>query len=637
MIGIPMARKQIPKNVGFNSEPALKTLQNEFHRHAQFIADCAVGTKVTPGITREQMVDSSQLAINRPCSTCSSSGHAESTHSIHPFLQSPLSRAGFSISAIPVDVILEIFSIVRVIGHRAWWKDCSSFASTSRHVRACCLPVLFRRTHLRPRCAPEKPIYDPGDKILRCFRHCSFSAGPEVTVQPSTLDILVSLLSRMQSLESFEMQYTTTVPFSALGKVLTGLPLLRRADIWHSPCPGISPFSEFPGDIRHFSFSPAPKVVSPEEVHQRLVFDPPDDAEVSTVSAALHSTLRQCQATLETLDVPIWCFPLEQLGGTPWIGLHILSLRGYLPADRRPASGILDLFPPLESLEIEVVRTDPSLIEHPQYLWVDSERARFPSQLKHLSLVDVGTMDPIFRHLPPDLGSLSIIDTRSRKYGRSYEVPFYDDNYRTCLTQTEITSVVARNPQSFAGLTYLRMSISTGRQSSHWYMADGRFCYRLDLHFQRERFLLPAPEDFADALSPIRNTLATLCIEQPHWQGMPRYPKHLTAHGKAAQKQWFDFLDAWLRSLRQHMPVLRRGSFGFELSPDYDRWQSFILCTSAGRSLNDSTPPGFTRWHTTELTDYDKNFVEGEEDFYFHSEHVTNPLLLRYSNRRHHF
>jgi hypothetical protein len=32
-------------------------------------------------------------------------------------------------------------------------------------------------------------------------------------------------------------------------------------------------------------------------------------------------------------------------------------------------------------------------------------------------------------------------------------------------------------------------------------------------------------------------------------------------------------------------------------STDYDRWQSFVLCTSAGPSLSDSTPPGFTRWY----------------------------------------
>ncbi|KAJ7921001.1 hypothetical protein B0H13DRAFT_2318906 [Mycena leptocephala] len=427
---------------------------------------------------------------------------------------------------------------------------------------------------------------------------------------------MLSWLSRMESLESFAISYTNTVPFSALQKVLAGLPLLHRVDISHTPCPLISPFSEFPGHIRHFSFSPALKVVSPREVQQRQVFDPPDDAEVSTVSAALYSTLRQLQSTLEILDVPIWCFPLEQLHGAPWTGLRILNLRGYLPLDRRPTSAILDLFPRLESLEMEVVRTDPSLIERPQYLWEDSERARFPSQLRHLSLIDVGAMDPIYDHLPADLDSFSIIDTRSRKYGSNFEVPRYDDNYRTWLTHTEITSVVGRNPQAFAGLTYLRMSISTGRQSSHWYMDDGRFYYveipldvlrilaaacplleRLDLHLQRVRFLLPAAEAFADALSPIRNTLATLCIEQPHWEGMSAYPKHLAALMKASQKQWFDFLDAWLTALSQCMPVLRRGSFGFQLAQrNYDRWQSFILRSPAGRSLNDSTPPGFTRW-----------------------------------------
>ncbi|KAJ6618567.1 hypothetical protein B0H10DRAFT_1947418 [Mycena sp. CBHHK59/15] len=89
-------------------------------------------------------------------------------------------------------------------------------------------------------------------------------------------------------------------------------------------------------------------------------------------------------------------------------------------------------------------------------------------------------MDPIFRHLPADLDSLSIIDTRSRKYGTNFEVPGYDDDYRTCLTHTEIAATIAGNPQSFAGLTYIRMSISTGRQSSHWYYTgegDGRFYY----------------------------------------------------------------------------------------------------------------------------------------------------------------
>ncbi|KAJ7892146.1 hypothetical protein B0H14DRAFT_2560514 [Mycena olivaceomarginata] len=44
---------------------------------------------------------------------------------------------------------------------------------------------------------------------------------------------------------------------------------------------------------------------------------------------------------------------------------------------------------------------------------------------------------------------------------------------------------------------------------------------RLNLHFQRQRFLLPSSKDFAEALSPIRHTFATLCIRQPHWDGMP--------------------------------------------------------------------------------------------------------------------
>ncbi|KAJ7250943.1 hypothetical protein C8J57DRAFT_1238811 [Mycena rebaudengoi] len=417
----------------------------------------------------------------------------------------------------------------------------------------------------------------------------------------------------------------------------------------HTPCPLIPPFGGFPGHIRQFSFTPALKLVSPPEVRQRQVFDPPDDEEVYAVSAALHSTLRQLQRTVETLDVPIWCFPLEQLRGTAWTGLRILSLRGYLPEDRRPTPTILGLFPHLESLEIEVVRTDPSLIENPQYLWVDSEEARFPSQLKHLSLIDVGTMDPIFRHLPADLDSLSIIDTRSRKYGTNFEVPGYDDDYRTWLTHTEIDLPLLGIPSLF---------ISTGRQSSHWYYTgegNGRFYYaeipldvlrilaascpllgRLDLHFQRQRFLLPSPADFAAVLSPIRRTLATLCIEQPHWDGMPAYPKHLTSHRKASQKQWFDFLGAWLRALSEHMPALRRGAFGFQLvQQHFDRWQSFILRTPSGRSLTDSTPPGFTRWHINELTDYDKHFPEEDEDWYFYSEPVWNPHLMRYSAWRH--
>ncbi|KAJ7924781.1 hypothetical protein B0H13DRAFT_1863646 [Mycena leptocephala] len=433
---LPAPRNQIPQNLGFSSgavvgKPPLKVLQTEFHRHAQFVADYAVRTKAT----------SSFLHLPSP------------------------SRAEVNISTMPPDIILEIFSIVRVIGRRRWWINCFSFASTSRHIRACCMPVLFRRAYLR---ASEKPSYDLGDKILRCFRYCSISARPEVTVQPATLNKLLLWLSRMQSLESFTFLYASTVPFSAVEKVLTSLPLLCRLDIMHTPCPLIPSFGGFPGHIRQFSFTPALKLVSPPEVRQRQVFDPPDDEEVSAVSAALHSTLRQLQRTVETLDVPIWCFPLEQLRGTPWTGLRILSLRGYLPEDRRPTPTILGLFPYLESLEIEVVRTDPSLIENPQYLWVDSEEARFPSQLKHLSLIDVGTMDPIFRHLPADLDSLSIIDTRSRKYGTNFEVPGYDDDYRTWLTNTEIASTIAGNPQSFAGLTYLRMSISTGRQSSHW-------------------------------------------------------------------------------------------------------------------------------------------------------------------------
>jgi hypothetical protein len=44
---------------------------------------------------------------------------------------------------------------------------------------------------------------------------------------------------------------------------------------------------------------------------------------------------------------------------------------------------------------------------------------------------------------------------------------------------------------------------------------------RLNLHFQRQRFLLSSSKDFAEALSPIRHTFATLCIRQPHWDGMP--------------------------------------------------------------------------------------------------------------------
>ncbi|KAJ6603767.1 hypothetical protein B0H10DRAFT_2229726 [Mycena sp. CBHHK59/15] len=458
----------------------------------------------------------------------------------------------------------------------------------------------------------------------------------------------------MQSLESLTFLYTYTVPFDAVNTVLAGLPLLCRVDVMHSPCPLVPPLGVFPRHVRHFSFTPKPKVVPPAVVQDPLVFDPADEEEVSTVSTALHSILRQLQGTLETLDVPIWCFPLKRLRGIPWTRLRILSLRGYLPIDRRPTSAILELFPHLESLEMEVVRTDPSLIERPQYLWVNSEEATFPSQLKHLSLIDVDSTDPIFSHLPADLDSLSVIDTRFRKYGRNFVDPGYDRNYRTWPTHTEIASIVSRNPHSFGGLTYLRISISTGQQSSRSYRSDegyGPFYYfdfpldvlhtlaaacpqlaRLDLHFQRERFLLPAPEDFADALSPIRHTLSTLCIEQPHWNGLPAYsPSH--RRSKARQKQWFDFLDGWLTALSQHMTALRRGSFGFNPvgQRNFDRWQSFLLRTPSGRSLSDSTPPGFTQWHINELTDYDKNFAEGDQDRYFYNEPVENPHLIRYS------
>ncbi|KAJ7921002.1 hypothetical protein B0H13DRAFT_2318907 [Mycena leptocephala] len=91
IISIIMARKQIPKNLCFNSEvvvvePGLKTLQNEFHRHAQFVAD------YVDAITRGAMLDSLQHLSSNTKS--SSSG-----------------QAGFNIDAIPPDVILEIFSI----------------------------------------------------------------------------------------------------------------------------------------------------------------------------------------------------------------------------------------------------------------------------------------------------------------------------------------------------------------------------------------------------------------------------------------------------------------------------------------------------------------------------------------------
>ncbi|KAJ6625207.1 hypothetical protein B0H10DRAFT_2004096 [Mycena sp. CBHHK59/15] len=497
-------------------------------------------------------------------------------------------------------------------------------------------------------------MYDPGDTILRCFKHCTFSSEWKV-VTPTTLDEMATFLSRMHSLESFKIQYTKMVPFSTFAKALAGLPLLRRVDIWHCPWSEIPCYSEFPGNICHFSFSPRPVVVSPEEVRPRKVFDPPDDAEVVTVSTALHATLQRCYATLETLDIPMWCFPLEQLRGALWNRLRVLNLRGYLRADGRHVSEILHLFPSLESLEIEVVRTDPSLIEDPQYLWGNSERERFPAQLKHLSLIDVCSLDPIFHHLPTNLTSLSIIDTRFRKYGRDFEVPIYDADYRTWLTQPEIGSIVARSPQTFAALTYFRISISSGRQTNHWYVVDEtqRFYYvdiplnlvrtivaacplleRLDLHFQRERFLLPPSEEFADALSPVRSTLETLCIEQPDWGAMPLYPaSDILLLDKANQKIWFDFLDAWLKSLRQHMPALRRGSFGFEVPWQSERWQSFIMRIPAGRCLDDSTPKGFTRWHIFELTDYDKRSLDGKEDLYFYSEHYFNPLLRRYRNK----
>ncbi|KAJ7923992.1 hypothetical protein B0H13DRAFT_1864456 [Mycena leptocephala] len=224
--------------------------------------------------------------------------------------------------------------------------------------------------------------------------------GPEVAAQPSTLDILVSLLSRMHSLDSFEMQYTSTVLFSALEKVLTGLPLLRRVDIWHSPCSGISPFSEFPGDIRHLSFSPAPKVVSPEEA-QRVVFDPPDDAEVSMAAAMPSDPRNSRRSYLAFSPLAVRWYPMDRSSH-----LEPAGLPAGPPA---PALGIVDLFPWLESLEIEVVRTDPSLIEDPQYLWVDSEGAKFPSQLKHLSLVDIDNCEPR-RAEAPRSGTLHQVD-----------------------------------------------------------------------------------------------------------------------------------------------------------------------------------------------------------------------------------
>ncbi|KAJ6607447.1 hypothetical protein B0H10DRAFT_2227856 [Mycena sp. CBHHK59/15] len=445
------------------------------------------------------------------------------------------------------------------------------------------------------------PVISALAASLFCFDVPTFGCRRSRTAIQGTKSFVVLDIARSTHLlnrSSLTFLYTYTVRFDAVNTVLAGLPLLCRVDLMHSPCPLVPPLGVFPRHVRHFSFTPKPKVVPPAVVQDPLVFDPADEEEVSTVSTALHSILRQLKGTLETLDVPIWCFPLKRLRGIPWTRLRILSLRGYLPIDRRPTSAILGLFPHLESLEMEVVRTDPSLIERPQYLWVNSEEATFPSQLKHLSLIDVDPTDPIFSHLPADLDSLSIIDTRFRKYGRNFVDPGYDRNYRTWPTHTEIASILAR----------------------------------LDLHFQRERFLLPAPEDFADALSPIRHTFSTLCIEQPHWNGLPAYSSS-HRQSKARQKQWFDFLDGWLTALSQHMTALRRGSFGFNPvgQRNFDRWQSFLLRTPSGRSLGDSTPPGFTQWHINELTDYDKNFAEGDQDRYFYNEPVENPHLIRYS------
>jgi hypothetical protein len=433
-------------------------------------------------------------------------------------------------------------------------------------------------------------------------------------------------------LESIELRNTSTVPFTAIARALSALPLLRRVFIWHGSLPANPPDIDFPADIRHFCFSPAPILASSLEwgPGNRRVFDHPSETEVSIVSAGLYRVLQRSLVGLETLDVPIWCFPLQQLIGTLWTNVRILCLRGYLPkeVDHRPASDILRLFPSLESLEIEVVRTDPtSLVGGPQYLGVESVGVIFPPQLRHLSLIDVEATDPILYHLPPSLDSLSIIDTRSRKYWEGYEKPKYDpnydSNYKTWLNQDELTSVVARNPASFSGLTYFRISISTGRPTDgpnvkYWTRRStfSRLPYRdipldlvrllvaacprlerLDIHLQRDRFVLPSPEAFAHALLPVSRTLTTLCIEQPDWEGIPAYPRRDTEQmQKKAQKRWFDLLDGWLTSLSQRLPALHRGAFGFGHTRKYERWQSFILRAPGGKSLKDSTPSGFTPW-----------------------------------------
>ncbi|KAJ7700663.1 hypothetical protein B0H14DRAFT_3033320 [Mycena olivaceomarginata] len=512
----------------------------------------------------------------------------------------------FDIGAIPADIILEIFSIVHVSARDShWWKDCASFASTCHYIRACCLPALFRRTRLKiwPGVEAELSKNDPGDMVLGCFKHfslilCEASYEHRKSIQAATLEGLLSLISRMQSLESIELRNTSTVPFTAIARALSALPLLRR---WG------------PGN--------------------RRVFDHPSETEVSIVSAGLYRVLQRSLVGLETLDVPIWCFPLQQLIGTLWTNVRILCLRGYLPkeVDHRPASDI-----PLIPF---VVRTDPtSLVGGPQYLGVESVGVIFPPQLRHLSLIDVEATDPILYHLPPSLDSLSIIDTRSRKYWEGYEKPKYDpnhdSNYKTWLNQDELTSVVARNPSSFSGLTYFRISISTGRPTDgpnvkYWtrrstfsllqyrdipldlvrlLVAACPRLERLDLHLQRDRF--------------------------PDWEGIPAYPRGDTEQmQKKAQKRWFDLLDGWLTSLSQRLPALHRGAFGFGHTRKYERWQSFILRAPGGKSLKDSTPSGFTPWHIRELTDYDKDEDnDGSKDVYFNRAPEVNPLLRRFAD-----
>ncbi|RPD54816.1 hypothetical protein L227DRAFT_511106, partial [Lentinus tigrinus ALCF2SS1-6] len=319
------------------------------------------------------------------------------------------------------DVLNAILEILLCVG------GLGALSRTSRHVRAACMPILFRKCFRTMRVRlPEPYIFLPAplwshvqSLVIRddCFDKMDASDSPYtdncLLCGALAGPLFEQWLPRMPRLRSitlyqnpFSGEQSHGISWSALCAVIS-IPTIRtlKIDRLHV-CPALRPDDELHvasvAPLASFQYIFDKPALS--SVYVRPAFRQPDyTAEMKALSTAL----RALHESLEVISLPTSSVSIQVFSMHTWPRLRRVVLRGE-PSDSL-VSSILSAISHLPSLKSLVLKFSASVQTRPGVLWRGDNVTSFPCPvLEELVLTYPDPADQIFDHLPPTLLALSL-------------------------------------------------------------------------------------------------------------------------------------------------------------------------------------------------------------------------------------